>query len=387
MVSLSIQHQVQLPVPYHLHQVLEILYLLADYANTWNTNNVTVCRNGSKLNGQCNNAVLNTVAQSVTLIYVDGTRGWKNVQDSTSNVSGVPNFIVATGGCVTTSGDFKIHTFTTTGNFIVDSAPTPANNNVSYMVVAGGGGGSGAGGGAGGFREGKTPATPYTASPLVAPAGLPVSVQTYPVSIGAGGAGSPNGYPTAGTVGSASVFSSISSAGGGFGGQSPSPSPGGDGGSGGSGGGAGNHPSGTACQGAGNTPPVSPPQGNPGGISSPAPANVGMGGGGGATGNGGNGSTGPAPLQPKGTQQVEQESLKLYSAVARAGGWRWHNHHHVHQRCAGGTGGGAPGSQGPAAAASGTVNTGGGGGGFRSSSRKWRIRHSSNKVQISIDKL
>ena len=41
--------------------------------------------------------------------------------DSTSNVSGVPNFIVATGGCVTTSGDFKIHTFTTTGNFIVDS--------------------------------------------------------------------------------------------------------------------------------------------------------------------------------------------------------------------------------------------------------------------------
>ena len=94
---------------------------LADYANTWNTNNVTVCRNGSKLNGQCNNAVLNTVGQSVTLIYVDGTRGWKNVQDSTSNVSGVPNFIVATGGCVTTSGDFKIHTFTTTGNFIVNT--------------------------------------------------------------------------------------------------------------------------------------------------------------------------------------------------------------------------------------------------------------------------
>ena len=33
-----------------------------------------------KLNGQCNNAVLNTVGQSVTLIYVDGTRGWKNTQ-------------------------------------------------------------------------------------------------------------------------------------------------------------------------------------------------------------------------------------------------------------------------------------------------------------------
>ena len=341
---------------------------LADYANTWNNNNVTVCRNGSKLNGQCNNAVLNTVGQSVTLIYVDGTRGWKNVQDSTSNVSGVPNFIVATGGCVATSGDFKIHTFTTTGNFIIDSAPTPANNNVSYLVVAGGGGGSGAGGGAGGFREGKTPATPYTASPLVAPAGLPVSVQTYPVSIGAGGAGSPNGYPTAGTVGSTSIFSSISSAGGGFGGVSPSPSPGGDGGSGGSGGGAGNHPSGTACQGAGNTPPVSPPQGNPGGISSPAPAaNVGMGGGGGATGNGGNASTGPGPTKGNAAAGGAGASTEITgSAVARAGGGG--GGAQSPSSCAsgggaGGTGGGAPGSQGPAAAASGTVNTGGGGGG------------------------
>ena len=30
----------------------------------------------------------NTQGQSVTLIYVDGTKGWKNIQDSTSNVSG-----------------------------------------------------------------------------------------------------------------------------------------------------------------------------------------------------------------------------------------------------------------------------------------------------------
>ena len=72
-------------------------------------------------------------------------------------------FIVATGGTVTESGDFKIHTFTGDGNFVVDSAGvgTAANPSiVDYVVVAGGAGGgkgsgsnAGGGGGAGGFRE------------------------------------------------------------------------------------------------------------------------------------------------------------------------------------------------------------------------------------------
>ena len=109
----------------------------ADYANTWATacKDVTVCRNGSKINGGCFNALLNTSGQSVTLIYVDGTRGWKNIQDSTSNVTGAPNFINATGGTITTSGDFKIHTFTGDGNFCISTAPTPGNNNVDYLVA------------------------------------------------------------------------------------------------------------------------------------------------------------------------------------------------------------------------------------------------------------
>jgi hypothetical protein len=46
-----------------------------DYANTWDTNNVTLARNGSKINGQCSCATLDTESQSVTLIYVDGTKG------------------------------------------------------------------------------------------------------------------------------------------------------------------------------------------------------------------------------------------------------------------------------------------------------------------------
>ena len=55
---------------------------------------------------------------SVTFVYVDSTEGWKNVQDATSNVTGNP-YIVATGGTITTCGDYKIHTFTGPGTFTV----------------------------------------------------------------------------------------------------------------------------------------------------------------------------------------------------------------------------------------------------------------------------
>ena len=59
-----------------------------DYANTWDTNAVTVGRGGSKINGTCFCATLDTESQSVTLIYVDGTKGWQDIHDSTSNVTG-----------------------------------------------------------------------------------------------------------------------------------------------------------------------------------------------------------------------------------------------------------------------------------------------------------
>jgi hypothetical protein len=56
---------------------------LADYTNTWQTNNVTVTPDGSeKIGGIASSATLNTEGQSVTFIYVDATEGWKNVQDS-----------------------------------------------------------------------------------------------------------------------------------------------------------------------------------------------------------------------------------------------------------------------------------------------------------------
>ena len=49
---------------------------LADYAGTWQTNNLTVSPNGSdKIGGTNANVVLNTEGQSVTFIFVDSTQG------------------------------------------------------------------------------------------------------------------------------------------------------------------------------------------------------------------------------------------------------------------------------------------------------------------------
>ena len=124
---------------------------VVDYTNTFQTNSLTISPNGSqKIGGVASSQALSTEGQSVTFVYVDDTEGWKNVQDSTSNVVGNPE-IQATGGTVTTSGNCKIHTFTGPGTFQVTSiSTTPANNTVGYLVVAGGGaGGGGYGGGAG----------------------------------------------------------------------------------------------------------------------------------------------------------------------------------------------------------------------------------------------
>ena len=64
-----------------------------------------------------------------------------------SNLQGKSNatFIVASGGSEATSGDYKIHTFNSSGTFTVNQAGNAAGSqDVEYMVVAGGGGGGGA---------------------------------------------------------------------------------------------------------------------------------------------------------------------------------------------------------------------------------------------------
>jgi hypothetical protein len=326
---------------------------------------VTLCNNGSKINGVCATASLSTQGQSVTLIYVDSTKGWQDINDSTSSVTGAA-YITATGGTITTCGDYKIHTFTADGCFSVTEANVPANAYVDYLVVAGGGGGgsgngsANGGAGAGGYRESYCSTTSgcYTASPLASATSLPVSVQTYPVTVGGGGTGP---YPNQGTNGSNSIFSTITSAGGGGGGAMCAPINGGL--PGGSGGGAGapstGIPLGTAPVGSGNTPPVAPPQGNNGGQSfwTPGVGNGG-GGGGGATAVGTNANPSPASGGPGGAGATTSISG---SPTSYSGGGGGANENPANVGI-GGLGGGGNGGWNGGNGTAGTVNTGGGGG-------------------------
>jgi len=254
-----------------------------DYAESFDTQNLTIGRNGSNIGGDASDATIATEGIAVTLVYADSTKGWLVTESGLQSEAPGPRFIAATGGTVSTvCTNFKVHTFTGPGTFCVSCAGNPSGSDkVSYLVVAGGGGSGqyyGGGGGGGGFRESKSPDTPYTASPLDETNGLAVT-GAIPITVGAGGAkGGPSYQP--GVKGNNTTFSSITSTGGGFGGGSqPSGAVGGPGGSGGGGGGT----SGGAG-GSGNDPSVSPPQGQDG-------ATVGgsvAGGGGGATGVGGN---------------------------------------------------------------------------------------------------
>ena len=182
-----------------------------DYAGTWDSNSCTLAPNGSeKIEGLTQDVALSNKRDSIVLLYQDSTQGWIGINNSDGQVAS-PTYISATGGTITTSGDFKIHTFTSSGTFTVSSVGNSigGGDGVSYLVLAGGGGGgsagtrAGGGGGAGGFREGKNSGDPYTASPLNAPSGLTVSAQGYPITVGAGGAGaSPPGAIGAGNASS-----------------------------------------------------------------------------------------------------------------------------------------------------------------------------------------
>ena len=256
---------------------------IKDYAGTFGTNALTIGRNSHNIQGVANDGQISTNRAALMLVYVDSTKGWLYTVES--NVADLQSkeYVAATGGTVTTSGDFKVHTFTGDSNFVVSAVGNAVgSNSVAYLVAAGGGGagassspgGGGGGGGGGGFREGKPSGDPYSASPLVAPDGIAVSVQTYPITVGGGGtaAQGPRNNPPGGqqaTNGSNSVFSTITSAGGGFGGINNDPSPTQRaGGPGGSGGGSSWQ---TRTGGTGNTPPVSPAQGTDGGNGSTAP--------------------------------------------------------------------------------------------------------------------
>ena len=341
---------------------------IQDYNKTFDTANFTISpASGQKINGGVADGplIIATEGQGLTFVYVDSTVGWKTVHENDFTAVGALN-LIATGGTVTESGNFRIHTFTGPGTFTVSqTANVAAENTVGYLVIAGGGGGGAggapdgsSGGGAGGFREGRNvPVDNFCASPLVANAptnAVTVTAQSYPITVGGGGAGGSPGpsQPGAnGAQGAASIFSTITSTGGGAGfGQNNANGPAGNGGS-----GAG--ASGGSCRSGqtGNSPPTNPSQGNNGGGSGPGSGGS-AGGGGGAGGTGVVGTPGGS-----GTGGNGATTSITGSPVIRAGGGG-----------AGGApprgtpaGGAGPGGGGAGATGTnpGTCNTGGGGGG------------------------
>jgi hypothetical protein len=310
-------------------------------------------------------------------VYVDATQGWIPTEDQTTGDYS-PNFITATGGTVTCCGDYKIHTFTGPGTFCVSCAGNPlGSTTLDYLVVAGGGSGGwtnyGGGGGAGGFRLSNSYSLPApTMSPLTNPTGITASATAYPITVGGGGANP--GLPGLGTNGSTSIFSTITSAGGG-GGVNTSVQ---TGNAGGSGGGSLGGPTGTSGYpgGAGNTPAVSPPQGNPGGAGydgRDTNTQSGSGGGAGAAG----GDAGPGSSAPGGVGSYIDDNFigptaptygtpgPVGSTRYFAGGGGGATDTPQCNTYPGGAGGGGTGGNPatPIPARPGTVNTGGGAGG------------------------
>jgi hypothetical protein len=314
---------------------------IKDYAGTFATNNLTIGRNGNNIQGVANNSLIDTNRASLTLVYVDATKGWLYAVESNVAFLG-PTFISATGGTVTESGDFKIHTFTGDGCFVVSSAGNSlGSTTVEYLVVAGGGGGASRSGAGGGGAGGLRTCTSFA-----------IGAVPYPIVVGGGGAEScSNILPYGGGLGTNSNFSTITSAGGGGGKLTTNPFA--DGGSGGGGGRL------SAPAGAGNTPPVSPPQGNPGGIQSGGAG----GGGGGASASGSTGTT-SGGAGGAGTTSIISGSPVTY---AGGGGGSGGCSPGTNPGGSGGPGGGGAGATIISAAGgngtAGTVNTGGGGGG------------------------
>ena len=320
---------------------------LKDYAATFGSNSLTIARNGSNIQGAATNSFISTNRASVVLQFIDATKGWLYLVEN--NVSDLEQalYVTATGGTITTSGDYKIHTFNSSGTFTVSCAGNSVgSNNVEYLIVAGGGGGgaggganAGGGAGAGGYRTDTS---------------VSVTAQAYPVTVGGGGAG--NVYGSCLTTASNSVALSITSARGGSGGNGDGHGARVNGQSGGSGGAASGVQTGGGS--GGNSPPVSPPQGNAGGQGGQG-LGLGGGGGGGAGAVGANASCGAAGAGGNGSPSTINGSNVTRAGGGGGGG----NSYGPASGAGGGSGGGGSGATSASAGTAGTANTGGGGGG------------------------
>lgn len=264
-----------------------------------------------------------SISDALSLICTTANSIWTAL----SNIGSTVDLITATGGTITTDGDYKVHTFTSSGTFQI----TNGMGTVESLVIAGGGaGGSDSAGGGGGAGAGgvvyTTPGSVY-------------GVGSYTVTVGAGGTNVPSGT---GNNGANSDFDAITATGGAGGGSNAVGSNGGSGGGGGARA-AGSFAGGTGVAGQGFA-------GGSGFTDTFGPA----GGGGGAGGTGFNGAAGVAGNGGLGVANSITGSSVTYASGGGGG---------VSAGTVGtaSAGGGSNGSTGGASNA--TANTGGGGGG------------------------
>jgi hypothetical protein len=324
--------------------------VIRDYALTFDDNNVSINRNGQKIEGFAADTIaISTEGIATTLTYSGTDRGWLMIHEGNkTNLAGFPLYVTATGGTVQTyNTDYKIHAFTGDGCFSVSCAGNAdGSNTVEVLVVAGGGGGGafyGGGGGAGGLVITPSCGISVSASP-----------GTYPISVGAGGNGT-NSNNVAGTVGSNSSGMGFTGVGGGYGAGEF-----GGGSSGGSGGG------GNPVGGGGSA--TQPSQPNPGGTNygfagGPNGGCTLGGGGGGATSVGGGNPESPGNKRRGGQGIDVSPQFGTYTQVTLGDANPTYASNQYYagggggQGCAGGAGGGGTN---PISSGAGQDNTGGG---------------------------
>ena len=277
-------------------------------------------------------AVRDLAVDTVATIKVKNIPGKESTSSQSRTIKALPS-----GGTITTTGNYRVHDFTSSGSFV-----TPVElTDVEYLIVGGGGGGGSSGyvaggGGGGGFRTSVVGATSGANSS--AESRITVASGTHAVTVAA--------TASASTQGNDSTFQSITALGGG-GGTSGYHKSGASGGC-GSGASAGNN--------AGNAGSGTAGQGQRGGYGSWNPESSWTGGAGGASGVGDNGNGGGAGLN----------SSITGSSIGFSGGAGGFNENAGNGAGATAFGGGSPYS-------SGTANTGGGGGGGSGSGGSGRI--------------
>jgi hypothetical protein len=121
----SAVHTINLPASASIGDFVAI----KDYAGTFATYNLTIGRNGHNIQGVANDSLITTNRASLVLVYVDATKGWLYWEEH--NVADLQQalFVTATGGTIATSGDFKIHSFTGDGCFVVSQLVIPNSSN------------------------------------------------------------------------------------------------------------------------------------------------------------------------------------------------------------------------------------------------------------------